>query len=185
MIRTLVTAPASNLVATNDAKDHLRVTDPSEDGLIDTLCAAATEKVEHCTNRCFVTRTYRLDLDCFTRSIFLPSVPLNSVTSVEYYDADNAQQTVDSGNYRLSLPDAMLHFDQDYSFPSIYDRHDAVQITYVSGYDAEEIPAAAVAACKLVIADLFENREGQAVGVSIMDNPTVGRLLATLKVHRV
>jgi len=42
---------------------------------------------------------------------------------------------------------------------------------------AVPVPASIKAGIMLVISDLYEHREGQIVGVSIADNPTVERLL--------
>ena len=71
--------------------------------------------------------------------------PVLSVTSVKYYDASNALQTLASSYYRLhqqSETAAELGWDDTtFTTPSLYDRDDAVQITYAVGYAT--VPATA------------------------------------------
>ena len=183
MNRTLVAAPRSGLITMEQAKEHLRVTVTDEDELIEAIIYAATESVEHSTNRCFIKRSYKNSWPVFA-DYFL-AMPLDSITSVEYYDSDNALQTVSASDYSINKTEGQLIFNSDYSFPSVYDRHDGFQVTYTAGYDVVEIPAQAVAACKLIAADLFENREGQHLGLPAIPNETVARLLAGLRVHTI
>lgn len=44
-------------------------------------------------------------------------------------------------------------------------------------WDGEPVPASVRAAILLIVGDLYENREGQIVGATIVDNPAVDRLL--------
>ena len=66
------------------------------------------------------------------------------MSTLKYYDADNASQTVASTNYRLHPSDgaaAYLEIDDDYTRPDYYDRDDAVVLTYLAGYaDIEDVP---------------------------------------------
>src|SRR5690606_32636730 len=100
--------PTSLPVTLEDAKVHLRVDHDDEDGLITQYLAAATEWAEDFQGRAFVTRTYQLTMSRFpkTRPIYLPRPPLQSVTSISYYDRDDAQQTVDASDYYADLGSA-------------------------------------------------------------------------------
>ena len=183
MKRNLVKAPANKIVTLSEAKAHLRVTDTDEDDLIETFIGGACNLVEQKTNRSYVPRSYRVDMSGFQDSVDLYGVPLNEITSVQYYDSDNALQTVTSTDYSISQTDGKLIFNSDYSFPSVYGRHDAVQITYVAGYDMLSIPDAAKAAVLLIVGDMFENREAQIIGLNVMQNMTVASLISSLKAH--
>jgi hypothetical protein len=78
------------------------------------------------------------------------------------------------------------------TWPSVYPRPDAVQITYTAGYSstsspfnaASGVPAAVKSAILLTIGDLYENREGQIVYPGqIQENKTVMRLLDQYRVY--
>jgi hypothetical protein len=59
------------------------------------------------------------------------------VSSLKYYDADNASQAVASTNYRLHPSDsaaAYLEIDSEFTRPDHYMRDDAVVLTYLAGY---------------------------------------------------
>ncbi len=68
--------------------------------------------------------------------ILLPHPPWSSTDSVTYFDLDDAEQTVNSANYNTRGSDtapAELEFDETYTFPSLRQRRDAVNITYTTG----------------------------------------------------
>jgi len=67
--------------------------------------------------------------------IYIPRPPVVRVTSVKYYDIDNALQTVDAASYYLTddeVPE--LRFVRDFSAPTTYARPDALRVEYVAGY---------------------------------------------------
>ena len=94
MALTLVTPPATEPVSLEEAKAQLRVMHTSEDTLISRLISAATRHIERIVDLSLTTRTYRLTLDAFSDYIELPRGPVQSVTSVQYVDADGETQTV-------------------------------------------------------------------------------------------
>ena len=61
---------------------------------------------------------------------------MQSTDSVKYFDRDNTEQTVASTNYTTIKSDtssAWLQFDENYVFPVLRVRQDAVRITYTVG----------------------------------------------------
>lgn len=176
-------APASEPVSLAEAKAHLRVDGTDEDTLISSLLAAAREYAETFTRRQLVTATWRLSLDAFPCEpcITLPNARLQSVTSITYYDADNALQTIDSGDYYVDAENepGRIVLSPAAGWPTTYDRPNAVQITFVAGYgDAADVPEGIKAAIKLWLGDAFENRGSIIVGtVSSQIELTVDRLL--------
>lgn len=166
---TEITAPSSYPVTTADAKSHLRVDISDDDTLIASYIAAATDYAESYTGRSYVQRTYRADVPYFVDEICLANGPVISVSSVKYYDtaSPSVLQTWDAGNYQLFYN--VVRRVSGVTFPSTYDRPDAVQIEYTAGYldnnspQAENIPDAVKQAILLLVGDYYENREAQVL----------------------
>lgn len=167
------------------AKDHLRVDITDDDTLIGTLITAAREYCEMYCGRSFVQHTYRADLGDFYDTVVLPMGPVQSITHIKYYNTESPSvlTTLDSGVYALNYDTVFRNYNQ--TWPSVYPRFDAVQITYVTGWKdtsspqgvGAAVPEAVKSAIKMLVADYYENREAQIVGMSRADNPTVNRLL--------
>ena len=179
---TEVSAPASELLTTAEAKDHLRVDISNDDTLIDAYIESARQLIEETTGRAFVDRTYRLDLPLFDPEIILPMPPLISISSVKYYDTSNGLQTLAATEYDVDVPAGRLLQAYGGVYPATYSRHDAVQITYVAGVGTTSSPAGSVpervkSAARLLVGDMYENREAAVIGLMRTDNPTLDRLL--------
>ena len=166
-----VTAPDTLPVTLAEAKLHLRVDHDDEDDLITGLIGAATDHLDGWAGilgRCLVNQEWRVSLCSWpaSRIIRLP-FPDVSAATVKYFDADNAEQTVSSGEV-ATLHDAggsFLRLSDSFASPSLYsDRDDAVQVTFTAGYGAAgtDVPAPIRTAILLMVAHWFHNRE--AVG---------------------
>lgn len=165
MTLTLLTAPAEPLISTSDAKAWLRVTSSAEDALIASLVAAAQGYLDGrdgILGRALVTQTWAYTLPAFpSGSLVLPLPRVQSITSVEYFDADGVEQTLSSAVYRLVAndDDALLEVVDGETWPSAMARNDAVTITFVTGYGAASaVPAPITTAAKLLLANWFEAR---------------------------
>lgn len=172
-------------ITTAEAMRHLRLDadDPYLDDL-DAYITAARQTVEQYLNASVAVQERTLVLDVFPAfMIDLPNGPLISVTSVTYVDTDGTEQTLDSGKYvARSLPLSDILFpDFGESWPSTRAIPGAVTITYQAGMMTGSplmLPQQDIrAAILLTLGDLWENREGQFVGVTAAVNPTVERLL--------
>lgn len=178
-------APTVEPITTAQAKTHLRVDGSTEDTYIDTLIEAARQHVESVTGRALVERTYRFDSRVWASEVVLLRPPLISVTSIKYYDTANAQQTWAASNYEVDAAGTRVLLSTTGTFPSVYDRYDSWQLTSKHGYQATSspldyrapIPEALKSAMKLIIGDLFENREATAP-MKIHQNRAVDMLLA-------
>lgn len=148
--RTTAKATAANQlpVSLQESKTHLYLVNEDQDARVSLALSAAVDYCESVTGRVLrVSHTIVESYDGWPCSpVGFDYQPVYEISSVKYYDADNAQQTVSSSNYRLVQGNtgAVLEFDQDYTFPTTYDRSDAVQVTYLAGYsDVATVPAAA------------------------------------------
>ena len=93
----------------------------------------------------------------------LPYGAATSITSVTYFDTLGVAQTVSAEDYIL-LNDqngSRMHFLSDSQLPAVFDRPDAVVVTYQAGWaTADDVPAPITKAIVMMISGWYENRTG-------------------------
>lgn len=158
---TISTAPTSYPVSVSEVKQHLRLDHDYEDDWIYQTIAAATDVIQHELDRQILTATWALNMDDFPEydePIFIQKAPLASVTSVQYYDTDNAQQTWSSSLYTVSTSfPGRICLVEGQSYPDTKERPDAVTVTFVAG--ASSVPATIQLAMQQLIGLWYDNRE--------------------------
>ena len=163
---TRTVEPTVEPVSLAEAKRHANVVATDDDTLISALLQAAREQVESDASRALVTQTWRLKLHSFFADLIeLPRPPLVSVTKIEYLDLDNVSQTLPAAYYHVDADRSpgVIWRDEDYTWPTLSDRPNAVTITYVAGYGAAAaVPARAKQAILLLVGHWYRSRE--AVG---------------------
>mgnify|MGYP000280082960 CR=1 FL=1 len=189
----IVTFPAADVVTVAEMKAHLRIDSDDEDTVIGDCITDAIDEIDAengQTGRALITQTWSLVMPVFPASgrFDLPVSPVQSITSVTYYDGDNAEQTLTASAYRMTaLPDrARVDLVNGYSWPATYDRADAVTVTYVAGYgDAStDIPGGIRRAVKMLAAYFYEHREA-ATEAKLAEAPLgVRHMLAKFRVPR-
>lgn len=172
-------APAAEPLSTSEAKAWMRVDLSNDDAIIDRNVKAARVRVEDETGLSLITQTRKLHLDRFPYSddqvILIPRGPVQSITSITYYDEDGTQQTWSSSEYSIdktSIP-ARLSLAYGYSWPTTRDIRKAVTITYVAGYGASgsSVPADILDAILLLASHWYEHRETDVVGATVTSVP--------------
>lgn len=179
-----VTPPALEPVLLGEAKLHLRVDADDDDGLITAQIMAARLYCENTHGRAYIERTLRLELDAFPAGgamIHLPRPPALELVSITYTDTDGVTQTLANTAYEADLnrqPARLRPVTGGY-WPSTADVLAAVAITYRAGYgdDPTDVPEDIRAAVKLVLGDLYENRESIVLGLNANTTQTVEALL--------
>jgi hypothetical protein len=175
----VTTAPSETAVSLSDLKAFMGIISSSYDSLLTAQLSAATSQIEAYLRRALVTQTITYQADTFPginipwwdgvvqgspkmfdvkSFIELPRPNLQSVTSFEYYDDDNALHTFSSSNYfidTLSVPGRIiLNYGQ--SWPVNVRSLAALKIVYVAGYGgASSVPEAIKQALKMQAAYLF------------------------------
>ena len=133
----LSVAPATEPITLTEAKSNLGIDDTLQDTEITRYIKVAREKVEKYLGVSLVTQTWKLTLDRFPTDIELKKTPVASVTSIKYYDSDNALQTLSSATYYLdNKGENARHWileEADSNWPDTYSRVNAVEVLYVSG----------------------------------------------------
>jgi uncharacterized phiE125 gp8 family phage protein len=168
---TILTPPATPLVSLAEAKSMLLIDHTADDALLTSLVAAATIEAEGIAARAFVTQTLLLALDAWpdNGAVRLPRPPLQGVTSVKYFDADNAEQTIAAADYIVitDTTPGLIVPAPGKSWPTNLRAASPIRIRYTAGYgDAAAVAASAqgelVSLVKLLVAVDYEHREAMS-----------------------
>lgn len=180
-----VLTPADNMgITLTEAKDFLRVEHDLDDDLITQIVKSSTLLAQNIVGQQLTTATYIQGEAKFAYEIDLFS-PVQSVTSVKYYDENNTLQTISTLSYQVldfGLPHKLV-FNPDYSFPAIYNRKDALQITYTCGMTT--IPEDIQTFIKIKCGTAYELREEYQIGFNQMSKLEDKYLLQFLTPYRV
>jgi uncharacterized phiE125 gp8 family phage protein len=166
-IRTV--APAVPVLTVQEVYDHLRIDEsPEEKSYIEGLIATATDHIEGVggiIGKALITQTWKVLADTWPECLFpLPLAPVQSITSIKYWDAQGAQQTLAASGYwslYSNETDPYVGWQSGVSLPGVYTRADAIEIVFVAGYGdtADDVPAGIKHAMKLLIGQWYESRE--------------------------
>ncbi len=167
---SLVTGPAVEPVTLAEVKAQARIADTNSDTVLALYIQAAREAAERYMNRGLYTQTWKLVLDRFYEEIQLPrAAPLQSVTSITYYDTDAVSQTLSSTIYTVdtvSRPGRVVRAS-DQSWPALQSDRLAgkVTITYVIGWTSTAlIPERIKQGIRLYVTGLDRDRDGSGAG---------------------
>lgn len=187
-----------------EAKQHLRVDTADEDDLIAALNLAvcgALDGPDGIMHRAIGKQSLKLVLPGFSHghytysryskfpgtSIELPLPPATDVSEITYYDSDNAAQTLAPDQYSLiacgTAPSILIPAFGTW-WPATACRPDAVSITFDAGFnDDNPVPGPIIAAAKLMLGDLYLNREATVYGPgAALENPAVKALLSPWRI---
>lgn len=164
MTLKITTPPSVEPITVADAKVHLRVDVSDDDSLIGALITAVREHAETLTQRALAPATYCLYLDEFPEEIELARPPLTSVTHIKYLDSSGTLTTLASTEYTVKAADEPAVIVPAYgkTWPSTLAHVDAVQVTFVAGYAAADLPGAVRAYLLAALGTLYTNRESAA-----------------------
>jgi len=164
---TLVTAPAVEPVLLAEARDHAKYSQTDNDAALGRFLVAARQAAEDYLGRGLITQTWKLVLQDFHNVMYLPmAAPLQSVTTVKYYDVNGTLQTLANTVYDVdtnSRPGRVcLAFNQTWPALVAVRRAGKVEITYVVGYGADGtfVPERIKQGIRMYIGYLDADREG-------------------------
>lgn len=160
---TVVTPPATEPITLNEMKLHSRIDGSDDDTLINALITAARQQLEQMASHKMVTQTLALSIDDFPDSgILYLEGPVQSVSSIQYYDLDGNLQTWDNELYQVdttSNPGRIMPA-YDETWPDYLDDYNSIVVTYVAGCgNANEVPAILKQALKMLVAHWYNQRE--------------------------
>jgi len=164
-------------VSVDDCKLDLKIQHGADDELLKDYIAAACALVggkDGIVGKVLTAETWDLKLSSASGCVVLPLSPVQSITSISYFDAENTAQT-------LAVDDFYLYGDEDTAsiepktgvvWPAVYTRRDAITIRFVAGFGtAENIPKNITRAIRLIVAHWYENRTAVLVGVTAQELP--------------
>jgi uncharacterized phiE125 gp8 family phage protein len=162
----LITAPEKEPVTLQEAKSHLRIESNDEDVLVTGLIEAAREWCEGYQNRAFITQTWEIALDSFPSEnhIEIPKPPLQSIESVKYYGTDETEYTFSADSYCVdtySEPGRIvLKFGETWPSDMLRTANGVIiQFTVGYGDTVASVPEKVKQAIKVLVGQLYENRE--------------------------
>lgn len=161
------TIPAYNgedeVISLADAKLQLNIEHDYEDGKIQGFIDDAIAEVESYINGPILERSVVFGLSNWMRKVEFPTGPVTAVSSVEYY-ADGAGDYATLGTtayklYNFGKTRSQLLIKEVAENNTLEDENmEAVKITAVVGWAADEIPGDIIKAVKLILTDAYEFR---------------------------
>ncbi len=178
---SLVSRAAVLPVSLAEAKKQLNI-DASftdDDDFITSLINASIDKFEEYTNTTLIEATFLTTRNCWEARIELKRRPLISVDEVKYNDENDAEQTVDSADYRAIdvYPWGFLYFNDTFDSPTIADFPGQISITFTAGLfdDAAKVPEGLKNGLLQYIALLYNDRGDCATENKIACLPCISK----------
>lgn len=165
------------VVTVSQCKADMRITEDDQDVYISELIQEAIdycEGPEGVIGVALTTQTWELQLPKFYDKIRLPLSPVQSLTSITYFDGDDAQQTLSSAYRLIKSPDeAFLERIESVTLPATFDRSDAVSVRFVAGYGdaADDVPSSIKRAIRILVAHMFDNPTVATMGTTPIQTP--------------
>ena len=137
MPTVVITAPTGSVLSAAELKSRLGVSD--DDAIVSAMEKAAVQAIDGPSGwlgRALLTQTLEWrGTWCETPFFF---APLQSIVSVKYDDTNGVEQTISSGEYRITgLSDRpMIEPVYGTSWPSMRSQVEAFRIRYIAGYGA-------------------------------------------------
>ena len=157
----LKTGPASTPITLAEAKSFLRIDSDydDDDNYITSLINVATGVVEEFTRRRLITQTFNIFHDEFPPYIDLQVGDVASVTHIKYYDESNVLQTLAPSNYDVDnkIRPGRIYQSEDGDFPNTFDGPNAVEVEFIVGGAASDIPAPIIQAIYIIVGRYYEN----------------------------
>ena len=175
----LITGPASEPVSLAEARSHLKLEDvAAENEILMIYIKAARQMCEQYTRRAIGSQTWELQMDGLSDDDYpLEKTPVQSITSVKYYDMNNVEQTLSSSVYQLidseEPNEIALKYGQ--TWPVTRGDESNVKIRFIAGYTT--VPGPSISAMLLIIGHLYANREDVVSGKTVSEVPMASKYL--------
>ena len=168
---SLTTAPAVEPVVLQGMTEQVRFVDAPERNYVNGLIAKARRFVEQRQERQLITATWAMHLDGFPAEIEVRKLPVLTIVSVTYVDADGDSQTLSSSVYQTDLvsPDSPGRIKPAFgqTWPATRSgAYNAVTVAFTAGYgtDAADVPETTLHAIMMLVAYWFDQREPVNIG---------------------
>lgn len=160
----IVTRPTTEPITLVEAKKQCEIatSDTAHDDHVNALIADARQKWEDDTDSALCNQTWRVVTSGFEDGMKLPKRPIQSITSITYYDGTNTQKTLGTDIYQLHVGRQELRLQWLKIVPVSLARWDAWTITYLCGYGADgtNVPGVAKRAMMMLIGYHYDANRG-------------------------
>lgn len=138
----------------------MSASDRTHDAELSALITQAREEWENDTDTVCCTSTWRVKHQNMEAIVKLPKRPIQSVSSITYYDGANNIQTLSTSIYNFDSTKREIRLQYLKVYPVSVYRWDAWTTTYICGYsdDGTSVPAIAKRAMLLLVGYYFEQR---------------------------
>ena len=183
---TLVTPAAIAPVSLEEGLSDLRIDNSDEDDLIEAYIRAATEFCSEVVGRKLINEVWKYSIRFVgDGKIELPFQPVSELIEVQYFDNDNASQTIPLNNFYVYNYDTVSTIEPvlDYTWPLSYNRRDAINITFKTGYgdNPESVPETIRRAIRLMVVHMYEIRSPIMVGPNVIEVPMSVQALLSIE----
>ena len=162
--------PTKEPITVGDAVKHLQIDYQADSGTITELIGVARGKIEDETGYVLMDSewlgvTHEWVPDTGANGIELGIAPVTEITSIKYYaDGETVLTTVSESLYSLCAGNdrspALIVLSDDFTFPSLAIRPDAVQITFRAGsVNPVDVPPSLRHAIRLIVRHFHDRRE--------------------------
>lgn len=143
-----------------------------DDELLSLYISAATLYGQHITGRSFVEATFELDLEEFPTGKVKLMPNLQAVDSVVYTDADGAQITLDTAEYKIRRTHLVGYIEPVDSWP---DDAEEIFVTFKAGYPVDQgavtTPSDIIGWLMVRVADMYAQRESFVLNGTVSEMP--------------
>lgn len=148
------------VVSYAEAKKHLRLTHDYEQDQVNMFIDAAVAMAQDYTGRSLNMYNVVAKTNRFIDGQQLQRTPVSGNVEITYFDGNNTEQTLATENYQVFNVNGEQYicYNQNTTLPQVYNRADAVTISYKSGYTDSTVPVAFKQFVLLTVAYLYENR---------------------------
>ena len=192
-----VTSATGEPLTLEEVKKHLRLEtgDVEEDEYLDDLITVARQRAEYLTGRQLMPETHYYYVDNWDINggdyIYIPDAPLRGIASsgVYYTDNDGDSTTFASTAWSVDTVSApgRLVLNYNDSWPTdVLDDNNPIRIEFTCGYSSRSaIPRSIKQAMKIMVSDMYENRESYVMGQTVSDKlDTIRALLSPYRIWK-
>lgn len=122
-------------VNVGELMNHLR--QPQDDLVyLEAILASAHDTVAELTGRTLGNETWDVSLGAVSGDLVLPKNPVQSITSISFFDAAGVTQTADVADFLLFKGEdrATIRPKEGKAWPTLQKREDALTVRFVAGY---------------------------------------------------
>ena len=208
--RVIVTAilGTQEQVSVERVKAATRVTDKSEEPLIEGYITSAREMIEHLTGRAIRQKTMTASFDCIGATFpwwdgvvecaisamgipafELPYAPLVSVQQVRMYDVNDTAQIASATIYRVDISSqdspGRVILKNGYAWPVVGRDLNGIEIDYTVGYATGLTPSPLLLAIQMLASHFYTNRGDCGTPEKCVTDAGCGGLINTYRIERV